>query len=199
MPSGGYRKESGRKMKWGEPIAKIGVPSSIANDLVRAIEEQWEKGITGKEIIATLNPVDRHKIKKYDYPVSAGANSTSSVGGDSLNTDYEEIDIVEVLIPKPNNTIILPVTGDSMIGIGIYPGDWLIVEQIDSFCQQPKEGDIVIASVNDEVLVKRYRKERGEVVLLSENENHKPIRYSGGSIYITGIVKNSIRRNLSKS
>jgi DNA polymerase V len=198
MPSGGYRKESGRKKKWGEPSTKIGVPVSISNDLIRTIEQQWEKGITGKELIAALNLVEHRKIRKYDYPVSAGGNSTSSVGGDSLNTDYEEIDLVEVLIPNPSTTVVVPVTGDSMIGIGIYPGDWLIVEQINPLYQQPKEGDIVIASVNDEVLVKRYKKDRGEVVLVSENENHQPIRYSGGSIYITGIVKNSIRRNLSK-
>jgi DNA polymerase V len=116
-----------------------------------------------------------------------------------LNTDYEEIDLLEVLIPKPSSTIIIPVTGDSMIGIGIYPGDWLIVEQIDPLFQKPQEEDIVIVSMNDETLVKRYRKENGKVVLISENASHEPIRSSEGSIYISGIVKNAIRRDLSKS
>lgn len=199
MPSGGSRRDSGRKQKWGEPITKIGVPSSIGNDLIIMIEQLWEKGIIGKELIDALNSVEHPKVKKYDYPVSAGANSTSSVGGDSLNTDYEEIDLFQVLIPKPSNTIILPVTGDSMIGIGIYPGDWLIVEQIDPLFQKPQEEDIVIVSINDETLVKRYRKENGKVVLISENANHEPIRLSEGSIYISGIVKNAIRRDLSKS
>lgn len=198
MPSGGPRQKAGRKPKWGEPLVKIGVPLSVGNDLVVVIEKLWEKGIKGQELIEVLRSVEFRKVRKYDYPVSAGAHSTSSIGGDSMNTDYEEIDLCEVLIEEPSKTIVLPVMGDSMIGIGIYPGDWLIVEQINPLYQQPKEEDIVVVAVNDETLVKRYRKEKGEIVLISENENHEPIRLSEGSIYVTGIVRNAIRRNLSK-
>ncbi|MEH2128035.1 LexA family protein [Nostoc sp.] len=82
--------------------------------------------------------------------------------------------------------------------MGIYPGDWLIVELINPLYQNPKEQEIVIVSVDDETLVKRYSREKGEVVLVSENENHEPIRRSEGAIYISGIVKSAIRRNLSK-
>lgn len=196
MARGGYREGAGRKSKFGEPIAEIGVPKSISNDLMVAIEYLWEKGVKGQELVHALRSAERRQIRKYDYPVSAGAHSTSSIGGDSMNTDYEEIDLYDALIEKPSETIILPVTGDSMIGIGIYPGDWLIVKQINPLYQTPKEEDIVIVSVDDETLVKRYRKEKGEVVLISENENHKPIRRTEGSIYISGIVKTAIRRNL---
>ena len=115
-----------------------------------------------------------------------------------MNIDYEEIDLYEELINESNKTIILPVMGDSMIGIGIYPGDWLIVELINPLYQKPKEEEIVIVSVDDETLVKRYRREKGEVVLVSENENHEPIRRAEGAIYISGIVKSAISRNLSK-
>lgn len=198
MPSGGPDRGAGRKLKWGEPRTEVGVPTSIANELVMTLEHLWEKGIKGKRIIEALRSAEFPRIKKYDYPVSAGANSTSSVGGDSMNTDCEEIDLHEALISDPDRTIVIPVVGDSMMGIGIFPGDWLIVERIDYLHQKPKEGDIVIVSVNDEVLVKRYRKEKGKVVLLSENEDHEPIRETEGSIYISGIVKNAIRRNLSK-
>jgi len=198
MPRGGSRKGSGRKYKFGEPSADIGVPASISNDLVVAIEYLWEQGIRGQELVQLLRSAKLHRIRKYDYSVSAGANSTSSVGGDSMNTDYEEIDLYDALIEEPSKTIILPVMGDSMIGIGIYPGDWLIVEQINPLYQKPQEEEIVIVSVDDETLVKRYRREKGEVVLVSENENHKPIRRTEGSIYISGIVRTAIRRNLSK-
>jgi DNA polymerase V len=199
MPRGGSREKAGRRYKWGEASTKIGVPSSIANDLVPAIERLWEEGARGREIIDKLHSVEPRKVRKYDYSVSAGAHSTSGVGGDSMNTDYEEVDLFEILIEEPSKTIIIPVAGDSMIDIGIYPGDWLIVEQIDPLYQKPKEEDIVVVSVNDETLVKRYRTEKGEIVLISENENYEPIRYSEGSvIYISGIVRSAIRRNLSK-
>lgn len=198
MPSGGSRKGSGRKLKWGEKLTEIGVPSSISNDLIMTIEYLWEKGIRGKDLTDALRSAEFRKIKKYDYAVSAGAHSTSNVGGDSMNTDYEEIDLCEELISEPSKTIVIPVTGDSMIGIGLYPGDWLIVEQINPLFQKPEEGEIVIVSINDETLVKRYTREKGKVVLISENENHPPIKCSEGPIYISGIVKSAIRRNLSK-
>ncbi|MEI1377026.1 S24 family peptidase [Nostoc sp. UHCC 0926] len=198
MPRGGSRKGSGRKYKFGEPLTDIGVPSSISNDLIVAIEYLWEKGTRGKELIDALLSAKFRKVRKYDYPVSAGTHSTSSVGGDSMNIDYEEIDLCEELINESNKTIILPVMGDSMIGIGIYPGDWLIVELINPLYQKPKEQEIVIVSVDDEILVKRYMREKGEVVLVSENENHEPIRRAEGAIYISGIVKSAISRNLSK-
>ncbi|NJR57130.1 MAG: LexA family transcriptional regulator [Acaryochloris sp. CRU_2_0] len=146
--------------------------------------------------MAALSSTEFRKVKKYDYPASAGAHSTSSVGGDSMNSDYESVDLHEELIGNSGNTIILPVIGDSMIEIGIYPGDWLIVEEINALYQKPKDGDVVIASVGDEVLVKRFKLENGEAILVSENKAHKPIRPSEGSIYITGIVKSAIRRNL---
>lgn len=198
MPSGGYREKAGRNEKYGEKRVEIGVPSSISNELVRTIDDLWNRGIRGKELIDALSSAEFRRIRKYDYPVSAGAHSTSSVGGDSMNTDYEEIDLCQALISEPSKTIIIPAMGDSMIGIGIFPGDWLIVEQINPLFQKPKEGDIVIVSVDDETLVKRYKKEKGKVVLISENENHPPIRASEGSIYISGIIKSAIRRNLSK-
>lgn len=198
MPRGGRRERSGRKLKWEERQAEIGVPASISNDLVAAIEYLWENGVRGQDCVDALRSIRFRKVKKYDYPVSAGAHSTSSVGGDSLNTNYEVMDLYEALISDPSKTSIMPVTGDSMIGIGIFPGDWLIVEEIHPLFETPKEGDIVVVSVDDETLVKCYERENGEVVLTSKNDEHEPIRRSDGSIYVTGIVRNAIRRNLSK-
>jgi DNA polymerase V len=196
MPSGGSRTNGGRKYKWNEPSARIWVPASIGNDLVRTLDYLWHKGFTGKELMDALSSTEFRKVKKYDYPVSAGAHSTSSVGGDSMNTDYESVDLHEELIGNSGKTIILPVIGDSMIEVGIYPGDWLIVEEINPLYQKPEDGDVVIASIGDEVLVKRFKIENGEAILVSENKSHKPIRPSESSIYITGIVKSAIRRNL---
>ncbi len=196
MPSGGSRKRAGRKKKWDETSMKVGVPSSIGNDLITLLERFYEKGIRGKELINLLNSVSTRTVKKYSYPASAGANSTSSAGGDFMDADDEDFNLFAELIPNPDNTVVIPVVGDSMIDIGIYPDDWLIVELINPLFQQPNEKDIVIASINDEVLVKRYVKEQGKIVLLSENKEHLPICESEASFSISGIVRNVIRRNL---
>ncbi|AFY38942.1 SOS response UmuD protein [[Leptolyngbya] sp. PCC 7376] len=199
MSRGGFREKSGRKPKWGpgEKTCRVPVPQSIRYALEDAIEELWHgEGLRGQALIDALLSIRFRKLPKYNAAVSAGGNRTSSAGGEVRGSDYEEVDLFEELITKPENMMILPVVGDSMIGIGIYQDDWLIVEKIDPLFERPKEGDIVIASINDEDVVKRYLRENGQIVLASENPDYPPIKYSEGSIYISGIVKSVIRRNL---
>ena len=200
MPRGGARRNSGRKQKWEEVSVSVGVPKSISNDLIATLEYLWDVGIRGTDLIDALRAAEFRKIKKYDTPVSAGANSPSVAGGDSIHTHYEEVDLREELIEDPSHTFIVPVTGDSMVGIGIYPGDWLIVESIELHNGKPKDGQVVIVSINDETMVKRYCIEQGKITLRSENSEHPPIQASEDSvsIHVSGIVRNAIRRNLSK-
>lgn len=198
MPSGGSREAAGRKPKWKDdkPL-RVSLPQSLSYGFLPVLEDLWEQGYRDQALTAALRSINFRKVKKFDNPVSAGAHSTSSVGADSMNTNSEEIDLFEVLIGDPEQTFITPVTGDSMVGIGIYPGDWLIVDAQHK--DSPKEGDIVVVAIDDEVMVKRFHREKKQIVLLSENVEHPPIKRTEGSITINGIVKNSIRNNLSKT
>jgi repressor LexA len=65
----------------------------------------------------------------------------------------------------------LRVHGESMIGIGIFPGDIVIVRS------QPvaQSGDIVVALIGDEATVKRLRLRRGRIELHPENPAFEPI------------------------
>ena len=72
----------------------------------------------------------------------------------------------------PNNdTFVLKVKGDSMINIGIFNGDSIFVEQ----CNTARNGDIVVALVDDSATVKRFFKENGHVRLQPENDSMEPI------------------------
>ena len=66
---------------------------------------------------------------------------------------------------------LLRVEGDSMTGIGIMNGDLLGVEARDD----AKNGDIVVARVNDDVTVKRFEKTGKGVELIAENPAYSPI------------------------
>lgn len=66
---------------------------------------------------------------------------------------------------------ILSVRGESMIDAGIYDGDKIIVNQV-SVC---RNGDIIVALVEDEATVKRYYREHGHVRLQPENQSMEPI------------------------
>lgn len=65
----------------------------------------------------------------------------------------------------------LNVRGESMINIGIYDGDKIIVQQTPT----AKNGDIVVALVDDSATVKTYYKEEGRYRLQPENDDMDPI------------------------
>jgi len=68
-------------------------------------------------------------------------------------------------------TFMLKVRGDSMINIGIFDGDTIIVEQ----CQTASNGDVVVALIDDSATVKTFYKEKGHIRLQPENDDYEPI------------------------
>lgn len=72
----------------------------------------------------------------------------------------------------PNKDIfMLNVKGDSMIDAGIFNGDRVIVEQTDT----ARNGDIVVALVEDSATVKTFYKEKGYFRLQPQNPALEPI------------------------
>ena len=72
----------------------------------------------------------------------------------------------------PNNeTFMLTVKGESMVNVGIYDGDYVLVEK----CQTARNGEIVVALVEDSATVKTFYKEEGFYRLQPENDYMDPI------------------------
>ena len=74
---------------------------------------------------------------------------------------------------KPHADFFLSVQGDSMIDVGILDGDLLAVHSTPT----AKNGDIVVARIEEEVTVKRLKRtnQKHLLQLLPENEDYKPI------------------------
>ena len=72
----------------------------------------------------------------------------------------------------PHADYLLRVKGMSMRDVGIIDGDLLAVHSTN----QANSNQIVVARVEDEVTVKRFRKRGNIVTLLPENEEFEPIR-----------------------
>ena len=68
---------------------------------------------------------------------------------------------------KPAADYLLEVRGDSMIEVGILDGDLLAVHRTTN----AHNGDIVVARIEDEVTVKRYRRGRSKHLVTLEPEN----------------------------
>lgn len=65
----------------------------------------------------------------------------------------------------------LKVCGSSMVGAGIFDGDYVIVERGD----YAENGDIVVVMIEDEATVKTFYKEKGHFRLQPENPEFEPI------------------------
>jgi len=95
----------------------------------------------------------------------------------------------EYLVERPEATFLLTVSGDSMIEAGIQPGDLLLVEK----GRTPRNGDIVVAQVDDEWTLKYFRRDRDGVQLEPANRAYAPIRPQR-SLVVGGVVRAVIRK-----
>ena len=110
-----------------------------------------------------------------------------SAGFPSPADDFidRSLDLNEFLIKHPAATFFVRVEGHSMIGSGIHPGDILIVDK----ALEPYDGSIVIAVVNGEFTVKRFKRERGRCWLIPENPAYAPIEIAGDmQLEVWGVV-----------
>lgn len=118
----------------------------------------------------------------YEFNVNAGQSRFPSPAQDYLIGDLK---LDERLITNPPATFLARAGGDSMTGIGIYPGSILIVNK----ALKPKSSSIVIALVDGELMVKRLYKRGNVIKLLSENPAYAPIEFKEGQeLIIWGVV-----------
>src|SRR5690606_23465977 len=71
----------------------------------------------------------------------------------------------------PRADYLLRVRGMSMKDIGILDGDLLAVHAT----REARNGQVVVARIDDEVTVKRFKRDGSKVWLIAENEDFAPI------------------------
>jgi repressor LexA len=84
--------------------------------------------------------------------------------------DY--LQVPSVIGGEDDDDYVLRVRGDSMTGAGILEGDYVVVRPAET----ARNGEIVVALIEDEATVKRYFKEKDGVRLQAENPDYVPIR-----------------------
>lgn len=93
---------------------------------------------------------------------------------------------------KPRADYLLQVRGMSMKDIGILDGDLLAVH----ITQEARNGQVIVARIDDDVTVKRYKREGDTVWLLAENSDFEPIKIDlkTQNLIIEGLSVGVIRR-----
>ncbi len=92
---------------------------------------------------------------------------------------------------RPAADYLLRVNGESMKDIGIMDGDLLAVHQTTDV----KNGQVIVARVEDDVTVKRFKREGDVVYLHAENEDFDPIKVdlTSQNFNVEGIAVGVIR------
>ncbi len=108
--------------------------------------------------------------------------------GNPLTIYPDAIDSIELptIARMPKDSFLLRVKGDSLKDAYIFSGDIVIVNPN----LEPKNGQIVVAVLDDAAVVKRFYKKKNEIELVSENPEYKPIiiEKKRSSFKIVGIV-----------
>ncbi len=130
------------------------------------------------------------------YNTRCDVASVPVVGRVAAGEPILAVENVDTYFPIPTDmlsnreTFMLVVKGESMINMGIFDGDYIVVEQTNV----ANNGDVVVALVDDSATVKRFFKENGHYRLQPENDYMEPIIVDHVDILgkVTGLYRKHI-------
>ncbi len=173
--------KNGRMPSFSEIGELVGFRSK--NAVSKFVNKLEEHGVLEKDEKGKLIPRSITYTAKVLGTVEAGFPSPAEEElADTMSLD-------EFLIRNPQATFLLKVSGDSMSGAGILPGDMVIVDK----GQTPRSGDIVIAEVDGEWTMKYLKKRGGNVTLVPANPKYRPIKPKK-ELSIAGVVTAVVRK-----
>jgi SOS regulatory protein LexA len=181
MEINNFYREKGRMPSYSEMGELVGFKSK--NAVFKLVGRLEAANVLKRDGKGRLIPVSIKNTTKVLGTVEAGWPSPAEEElADTLSLD-------EFLIENPAATFMLKVSGDSMTGAGIMPGDMVLVDKGAA----PKSGDIVIAEVDNEWTMKYLRKRGESVSLIPANPAYKPIKPKD-ELRIAGVVTAVIRK-----
>ncbi|PIT97336.1 repressor LexA [Candidatus Berkelbacteria bacterium CG10_big_fil_rev_8_21_14_0_10_41_12] len=87
---------------------------------------------------------------------------------------------------KYEDVFIVEISGNSMVEIGIYDGDHVLIKKANEY----KNGDIVLARIGDEVTLKTFTHKDGRAYLKPENPACRDIAITHDTYFLGKFIKN---------
>ncbi|PIZ29840.1 MAG: DNA polymerase V [Alphaproteobacteria bacterium CG_4_10_14_0_8_um_filter_53_9] len=155
--------------RYGEATKVMRVPERLADKLQQLLQHEGFERLTTEPVV----------------PLFGGRVQA----GTAVSTDEfveAQLNLHSHLVQRPDSTFFVRAQGQSMIGVGIYDGDLLVVDR----SLTARNGNIVVAAVDGALTVKRLEKMGEEkVLLLPENPSYPAIEVTGDmSFEIWGVV-----------
>lgn len=153
--------------------AGLNSPATIHFHLKQLEEKGYIKKDTSKNrTIEILVPNEYLETDENVIEVPLLGKVTAGTPIEAIETPNEYFPLPANLVNSKKEIFTLKVSGESMINVGIYDDDILIVEK----CSTAKNGDTVVAMNSDnEATVKTFYKENGYFRLQPENDTMEPI------------------------
>ena len=185
-----YIAEEGCPPTRAEIAESLGFRSAnAAEDHLRALER---KGVI--EMIPGSSRGIRllDEYEDYGLPVVGRVAAGEPILAEQNIEDYCQVD-ADTFHPRAD--YLLRVSGDSMRDIGIHDGDLLAVH----YTPHVENGQVVVARLDDEVTVKRFRLRGSIVRLMPENPAYEPIRVDlrEQALDIEGLAVGILRKEIS--
>lgn len=174
----------------GMPPTRAEIAETLGFRSANAAEDHL-KALARKGVIELMSGASRgiRLLEKEGLPLVGRVAAGEPILAEEHVEDHLKVD-PQLFHPTPD--YLLRVSGMSMKDIGILDGDLPAVHH----CQTAHNGQIVVARLDEEVTVKRF-KQRGNIVnLIAENADFEPIRIDlrEQELAIEGIAVGIIRQ-----
>lgn len=166
----------------GQPTAVVRLPLPLATLARRLREGTLRAGDINRFL--DLEPGESRTVRFVE--------GTAACGFPSPADDYLDrpLDFNELLVRNPAATFAVRLASDSMTGAGLFPGDIAVVDR----SIEPTLGCIVLALLDGEFTIKRYRPRENGVLLQAENPAFPDIKVTAERAFeVWGVVTKSIR------
>ena len=177
---GGARINSGRPKGAATRVVRLPVP------LAQIARRMGERGFRAGDVNAFL---DVEALTALTVPLMA---ASASCGFPSPADDYMDrpLDFNELIVLNPPATFAVRIQGESMIGIGFFPGDVAVVDR----SIEPSNGCVVLACLDGEFTIKRYLVRQGVTRLKPENPAYPTITIGADHEFeVWGVIKRAVR------
>ncbi|SJL85105.1 transcriptional repressor LexA [Vibrio palustris] len=185
----------------GMPPTRAEIARELGFRSANAAEEHL-KALARKQVIQIVPGASRgirvipDVIADVEVPVDLGLPLIGRVAAGEPILAQEHVEShyhVDPMMFRPSADFLLRVQGESMKNIGIMDGDLLAVHKT----QDVRNGQVVVARVEDDVTVKRLEQNGSTVFLHAENEAFSPIEVDLKSQHMSiegvavGIIRNT--------
>ena len=166
-------------------------PSTVHSHLSALVEHGYLRRDPTKpraiEVVGQIRSDDLRRAPVRDVPLVGHIAAGSPILAEE---DIEEVYPLPTELVGTDPVFMLRIRGDSMMDVGIYDRDYVVVQKQST----ARNGDIVAALVDgEEATVKRFERTATGVVLHPENDAYEPMVFTK-DVDILGVVVAVLRR-----